>query len=341
MNHRGSDPTLRGVRNQRGFTLVELLVVISIIALLIVLLLPAVQAAREAARNMQCKNNLKQIGLACHSYHDVYNCFPLNLSQWNYCSVPGPLSTTTNCGYGYADGHPTFTQLVYLLPFLEQSALYDRLDFTKSTRQSPNSAYAGTLVPVFACPTDPSSVQRITTGTRHGKDFMGSAPATTPRSYIASRSVTCCSKGTSANGYCLDTGGPGFESAAGGYGALPPGRAAGDIQDGLSNTLAFGEMVPDCYNWSNWLYGDTGSFDTANGINVHVRDRTCCRMAGAATWGGGSWPPCASFRSLHPDGMNGVMADGSVQFIRDTIDMKVFMSLGTIAGNETISAQFQ
>ena len=330
-----SGPALRSTQSQRGFTLVELLVVITIIGILIMLLLPAVQAAREAARNMQCKNNLKQIGLACHSYHDVYNCYPLNLNQWRYCNPPGLSSYSSNCGSTCADGHPTFSQLVYLLPFLEQQAIYDRLDFTKSTRQSPNSACAGLLIPTFSCPTDPSSIQRITSGKKHANEFMNSAPATTPRSYAASGSV---SRTLSANGYSLNTGGPGFQSNAAGYGVLPVGRTNSDIQDGLSNTLAFGEAVPDCENWTSWIYGDNSQLGTSNGINVHSIESLCCRSSGA-TWGA-DWAHCDSFRSRHPNGMNGVLADGSVQFLRDTIDMKVFQSLGTIAGNETIPSQF-
>lgn len=327
----------------RGFTMVELLVVITIIALLIMLLLPALQAAREATRNMQCRNNLKQITLACHSYHSIHNCFPMNLSQWSHCNPAG----SNNCGGTAADNKPTFTNLVYILPYVEQQALYDRLDFGKNSRQSPNANYAGALISTYNCPSDPSSTQRITNGTKHANDYMSSVPATTPRSYFASGFVYRCNDSAhnpnqwtrSPNGYCSDTGGEGFQAWKGVYqGQSNPVRSDNDIHDGLSNTLAFGEMVPECFNSSNWMYGDTSSISAANGINLRVKDSLCCRSSGA-TWGA-DWQHCASFRSRHPDGMNAAMADGSVQFIRDTIDMKVFLSLGTIAGGEANAMQY-
>jgi len=337
------NPTSSNSRRRHGFTLVELLVVITIIGILISLLLPAVQAAREAARNMQCKNNLKQITLACQNYHATYNCFPLHLSQWSWCNPPG----SDNCGGAVADNNPTFTNLVYILSFVEQQALYDRLNFGKNSRQTPNIDYAGVLIPTYSCPSDRSSTERITSGTKHAKDYMGSAPATTPRSYFASGYVHRCNDSAhnpngwnySPNGYCSNTGGEGFQAWKGIYqsGAAPV-RNDAEIHDGLSNTLAFGEMVPECYNWSNWMYGDTSSISTANGINLHAKDGQCCRTSGA-TWGA-DWMHCASFRSRHPSGMNAAMADGSVQFLTETIDMSVFMSLGTIKGGEAITMQF-
>ena len=300
------------------------MVVITIIGILIALLLPAIQAAREAARSLQCKNNLKQIGLALHNYEAAFHAFPFSFpkSAW---------SNPTN--------NPTFSWAVYLLPFVEQQGIYDQLDCGKNSAQAPNSNYAGELIPVYSCPSDPSSTLRITSGTMYADDFMHSVPATTPRSYMESEEVYDCSTGLSPNGYCLKGGGQGFYADTGYYagGVVHVTsirvRVIADITDGLSNTLAVAEGVPDCLNWSGWMYGDSPAFSTSNGINIY--GSTCCRSLGGDWYN--AWPHGETFRSMHPGSVNGMMADGSVHTIGETIDMTVFQRLGTIAGGEIAS----
>jgi prepilin-type N-terminal cleavage/methylation domain-containing protein/prepilin-type processing-associated H-X9-DG protein len=347
LNGRSLSP-LPSPLSPHGFTLVELLVVITIIGILVALLLPAVQAAREAARRMQCSNNLKQITLACHNYHAANNCFPISLDRWSWCKPGG-------CGQASSvNNKSTFSLFVTILPYIEQQGLFDQLDCRKNTTQLPNVKFAGMSIAGYSCPTDASATERITSGVKHADEFMHSAPATTPRSYMASAYVVKCNDtahnpfnvSRDWNGYCLaNTGGEGFQMfAPHGLGDMKGiCRTAAQIHDGLSNTLAFGEIVPDCYNWTNWMYGDSSTVQASNGINVHPIESQCCRGASAtasANWGTSlvSCQQCWSFRSKHPGGMNGSMADGSVFFVNETIDMNVFMSLGTINGGEPVQA---
>ena len=317
-----------GSARRLAFTLVELLVVITIIGILIALLLPAVQAAREVARRVTCKNNLKQIALALHLYHTTHKSFPPYHSQWSYCDPDIPGSDPDHCGRAWALGHPTFTQVVYVLPYMEQQALYDKLDFDVSTAEHPNIDYAGVMIPTLICPSD-SSALLITSGTKYANHFMtgqGHAESTAPRSYMASGWVSSASN-PSLNGYGLSSGGgPGFLAGR-------KSHAFVDIRDGLTNTLAFGEVVADCYNWVSWMYGDTSAFRTSMGLNILWS--YCCNSRG------GNWflyQKCWSFKSMHPGGMNGMMADGSVRFISETIDMDLFQKMGTINRRDIVSA---
>src|ERR1051326_3987782 len=133
---------VRRATARRAFTLIEFLVVIAIIAILIGLLLPAVQKVREAASRISCANNLKQIGLALHTYHDAHSRFPPNFSQYSYQDVTVPRPPDSNQG-------STFSWRVYLLPYIEQGNIWQQLNPNLVARAAPNIAFAGTIIKTY------------------------------------------------------------------------------------------------------------------------------------------------------------------------------------------------
>ena len=202
-------------RQRRAFTLIELLVVIAIIAILVALLLPAVQQAREAARRSQCKNNLKQIGLALHNYHDVHTIFP-QVRVLDLNNFPG----SCTAGWQRPGG---FSWRVLILPFMDQSPLYETIDFTDHLYTggcaSSSSSWATadkTIISAFLCPSDPSQV------------IKGGDAGT---NYAAMRGTGADLTSTASNRL-------GFMSAT-----RPPKTR--DITDGLSNTIAVIEVWRD------------------------------------------------------------------------------------------------
>ena len=182
---------------------------------------------------------------------------------------------------------------------------------------------------MFACPSDPSAAEVITTGKKHANEYLSGASATTPRSYMESSGAYSCPN-PSENGYCISPGGRGFSTSVSLN--IPHVRKIRDITDGLSNTLAVGEIVPDCYNWCSWTYGDTTSHSPSNGINI--KWDLCCRKRGGDWF---KWVPCSVFRSTHPGGIHVMMADGSAHFVSETIAMDIFQRLGTIAAGDVAS----
>ena len=358
------------MRKQRGFTLIELLVVIAIIAVLIALLLPAVQAAREAARRMQCINNLKQVGLAINNYASA-------------CSDSLP-------GQGYTEFTQDFSTHVHLLPFLEQAALYNACNFYargNGNSQADEAAcltVINTTINAFQCPSD---TDRLTGSSSYA---AGNGWSDGHNSYMA---CAGSSNDSFFNGWSSQYAGlfPDvvcntalYQRTMGQGTGDVPGNSASvklrDIIDGTSQTVAFSERVKGI--------GQNNQFDSLKPASTFVQAGSqpstldpmiyygVCNSAGAPTssssipgmWSSGlGWwnvdatatrynhvmPPntwscvwgtanygqgAIGASSRHPGAVNVVLADGSTRSIRGTIAKEVWWALGTKANNEIVSA---
>ncbi len=296
----------------KAFTLVELLVVITIIGILIALLLPAVQAAREAARRMSCTNNLKQIGLALHIYHDAHKTLP-----------PGWLAFDPGTGQPHWFGQPGWAWSAMILPYLEQTSVYKNLIHFDLPITDPANAQAKVLpLAVFRCPSDTGDNTFVLQG---GGPYVGSGTFTpvelAPGNYIGVFGTKdfhyVCPEGVADYNGCVGTGS--FY--------LNRGVRFRDITDGLSQTLIVGERSSKLAP-STWVGVVTGG---QHGV---------ARVAGVATY-----PPNSedepvqyfhNFSSRHPSGTNFLSADGSVRMITETIDKAAYHALCTRDGGDIV-----
>jgi len=282
---------------RRGFTLIELLVVIAIIAVLIALLLPAVQQAREAARRTQCKNNLKQIGLALHNYHDVHSCFPPGqIRGHNGLAAPAALEYGNGFSYG-----------ALILPFMDQAALYSTLDPTQMIGAGTNlTTITGRSIPGILCPSDSRRPAR------RGGATQTSSPAT---SYFGTTGAFAAwSDSTNLN-------------LSGGFFTTDPGPISTitAISDGTSNTIAVGEASYRIWTGGLWL----GLSPAGATAAAPAADSACCQ-----DWWMhfGAYPitntldpltthsPQWRYSSDHVGGAQFLIADGSVRFISENIN---------------------
>ena len=313
-------------RRQTGFTLIELLVVIAIIAVLIALLLPAVQQAREAARRSQCKNNLKQFGLALHNYHDTYQKLP------PFGGGAGNLSS--------GGKRSRLSGIAFLLPYLDQAALYQEIDSLPGDNPPYNNNVTYTrVIPILQCPSDTGRQDPNNSANTRGK-----------KNYMFCAGDSHAGNGCARPAYPIVTQSRGLFAALTCYGLR-------DATDGASNTIAMSEMV---------------AADTANGPGIIARTvlgagtaspAACAALWNAAsrTYPGGAYTgePARSYRwadgagsftafstavppnsascfsngggtsycdgiysaeSRHVGGVHTLMADGAVRFISNYID---------------------
>jgi prepilin-type N-terminal cleavage/methylation domain-containing protein/prepilin-type processing-associated H-X9-DG protein len=289
------------MRPHRGFTLVELLVVIAIIGVLVALLLPAIQAAREAARASQCKNNLKQLGIALHNYHDCLGRLPPGWAANQPAGIPG---------WGWSAS---------LLHYLEQHNLELTIKSQLPIADPANQQARESVVPIFLCGSDwHPKVATIFGGAATGDDgaFAANIEAGTPLLRIARTNYI----GMFGVSEIEDVPAAG----EGTFYFLSRIRFA-EISDGLSNTLIIGERYAKQGNpvWAGVVQGANEAMARVVGVGDHVPNDPHHHFD--------------DFASYHPGGVHFLYGDGSVQRINNQIDVSVYQALCTRAGGETVN----
>jgi prepilin-type N-terminal cleavage/methylation domain-containing protein/prepilin-type processing-associated H-X9-DG protein len=301
-------------RTRRGFTVIELLVVIAIIAVLIGMLLPAIQKVREAAARIRCQNNLKQLALATHHYHDAVGYLPYN---------------SLIDGGGYGPQTRAWSWLALLLPYVEQESLYRQANIPTNTLFQSSDAVA-TQVRGFLCPSDSSSA-------RGPRDDAADLGMWNPPFIKAGQTNY---KGVGGSNWAW---GDSEWRNIGPSGNIN-GMTAGDglfyrsdytrkkgfvaITDGQSNTLLIGEALPESTKWCSWPYANNAVGTCAIALNATQQDGTPIDP-----W---SWENSYGFASRHAGGAYFALADGSVRFVKDSIDLATYRALATIRGGEVI-----
>jgi prepilin-type N-terminal cleavage/methylation domain-containing protein/prepilin-type processing-associated H-X9-DG protein len=341
---------MHGNTRRSAFTLIELLVVIAIIAVLIGLLLPAVQKVRAAAARLKCTNNLKQIGLALHNYHDANQRFPAGYVDGN----TDPNSTPDNDvgpGWGWAS---------YLLPYVEQDNLYRQINFNQKVGTGVNAQVSQTPLTVFQCPADP---YQQSFGVYDSS--FGTPIATVAHSdYVGCNGWEECFYGAGGN----PQPGSGADGLAGGYGMAGVGlfwrnskTTFAGITDGTSNTIVAGERSADHApaTWTGAVAGGrcpawmatqpyTAPYTPPNSApsgpngsaydNADYGEALVFAHCNATHLPGADYPifDPDTFYSMHPGrGANFLFGDGSVHFLTSDINPTTYQALGTIAGGET------
>jgi len=301
---------IRSSRRQ-AFTLVELLVVIAIIGVLVALLLPAVQAAREAARRSTCQNRLRQLSLAAVNYHDVHERLPLSPSADNRVQ----------------DDAGRRCWIVSLLPYMEGQTMHDQMDFTIQGNKGVNLELIKGNLPEVLCPSDEEATTPLVTElstnfwTKSGDQEVGLT------SYAANsgdhRNATGVGHpSTSFPPWAND--GYDAETLRGVIGRWNYSASFREITDGTSNTYLFGEIVPSWCHWHAWgLQSWSTTAHPLNSWNEVVR-----------TSDGWLADLCITFRSLHPSGAHFSKCDGSVAFVSDDIEHCLFRNNASRAGGE-------
>jgi prepilin-type N-terminal cleavage/methylation domain-containing protein/prepilin-type processing-associated H-X9-DG protein len=299
----------------RGFTLVELLVVIAIIGILVALLLPAVQAAREASRRMRCGSQLRQIGIAIHNYHDIYQRFPAGAISFGPCC-----------------NSPSFTSwTISLLPYLELGTLENRYDYDQANELPVNQFVREQFVSIYSCPSDPNP------------KTLG-RPASGPGAFLNYMPGNYRGVGGRSDGVGWWDAYPQYTSlpdAWRGVFHLVDGRGLGyerfaAVTDGTSNTWMVGEYAtrtsPRRRTFWAYSYGSYNRSDAVPEARTLWGDYDRC----ALTPGAGAHEPCnRGWGSFHPGGVNFLLCDGSARFVPQNIDAQMFAQMATIGGGES------
>lgn len=324
----------RGTCGRVGFTLIELLVVIAIIAVLIALLLPAVQAAREAARRAQCTNNLKQLSLAAHNYHDINQTFPIGSPQ-SYDAAAYPWWA------------PSQSVFVSMLAQFEQTQLYNAMNFNRNIYSIANSTiYAAGLTTLW-CPSD-GSVSRATSIGALSYDY-GNVSATVRYTNYAGCYGTWLAEpflfaftATYSPGISSDSSFQAMQGNVNGIFNLNKCYNISAITDGASNTILLGEKAQGKFSQTNngggnasdygsfGFWADSYSFDTAFTTMhpINPFNKVALDAQGVDGTLADDWVEAAS--SFHPGGANFAFADGSVRFLKDSISSWPVPSSGQV-----------
>jgi prepilin-type N-terminal cleavage/methylation domain-containing protein/prepilin-type processing-associated H-X9-DG protein len=339
-----SPTTSRRCSRRPGFTLIELLVVIAIIAVLIALLLPAVQAAREAARRAQCINNLKQLGIALHNYHDIVGAFPTSFWRDTVNAAPPP-------GYP-VDLNNRHSWFAMILPYIEQTNVYNAMNFqiavggsftvpgsaTIASCGRWNSTAAMTPINGLMCPSDPSPVFSQYARVDQG---VGPNDNSGPKlSYAGNFGDNHNDDATwwpfpnlpfsRERGYGEGSTQTGIMCRAGGTTSMR------DVTDGLSNTFAVGEILFETCDWWTWANPNGSTCGTSCPI-CYMRVTQHAGDAGSAI-DSRNWRVGFGFRSLHPGVVNFLFCDGSTRALKCTTSRVVYRGLSTRNLGEVLSS---
>jgi len=325
-----------------GFTLIELLVVIAIIAVLIALLLPAVQSAREAARRAQCSNNLKQLGIAMHNYHDVTGSFPTLL--W---ALPDP-------AFSYNVFRASFFQMI--LPYIEQQPVYNAINFSVPYAVGPddgrmNLTALTTVIAVYICPSDPSPNQTQYSRWDHGvgpnNPSTGESPLGPKLSYFANAGDNTTGTANNQSPWPFPNL-PFVRPNAFGNGTTCTGivcRQGGtwgirDVTDGTSNTFGIGESLYESCNWFTWPNPNGNYAFTSVPINWKITtfDQVGYGNETGQLQSSGNWVPCFGFRSMHPGIAQFLFCDGRVTSVKDSVNRATYRALSTRNMGEVLSS---
>jgi prepilin-type N-terminal cleavage/methylation domain-containing protein len=298
----------RPVARRSAFTVIELLVVIAVIGILVALLLPAVQQAREAARRTACSNNLKQIGLALHNYHDQHARFPP--------------SSTSQIDFGVWSPNPTSFHVhswaSLILPVIDQGALYNQVNYNVSALHPANYAPASQKIAMYRCPSFDGGNFSQTPA------YVNLSPRYALRNYAALGATTIGNLWLSPDGVMY----------------ARSNTRVGDISDGTSNTIFIVETREP--NSAVWIDGGTAALATRRyvGSNApsYAGPENSLNYEPYYVANGEGVDARFGPSSLHPQGVMHLFGDGAVRFISENIDSSVYDALATRAGGEPVAA---